>query len=61
MLEVPDFHAELEASVHAAQVRVSRSQRMNAVRLLLYAADKLAHDQFASIEEVLEFVLDETL
>ncbi len=61
MLEVPDFHAEIEMAARTMQRRVSVSERINAVRLLMYAADMLARGQFASIEDALGFVIDEAL
>jgi hypothetical protein len=57
-LEVPDFHVEIEGSARAVRICVDRSQRSNAVRVLMYAADQLAHGGFASIEDALDFVLD---
>ena len=56
-LKVPDFRAEIEGSARAVQIRVDRSERDNAVRALMYAADQLAHGQFATIEDALDFVL----
>ena len=61
MLEVPDFRAEVVASVRQAEIRVACHAQANAIRLLRYAADQLAFGRFTKIEEALEFVLDEAL
>lgn len=57
-LEVPNFHAEVEASARAADSRVKADKRLLAINLFVYAADQLDRGKFASAEEALEFVFD---